>query len=133
MNKKGNPLKIKSMNIFNGHRIVAKSSTTAIGYHKLPLSNALWMKCYNGYATNRPELSDYFQLYQCQLSFALFYVESTLAISCQYLNHKNLSIPYVFSYTNIITFYIAYKKYEYGHLGCWYIKSIIYKRFLCSK
>ena len=22
------------------------------------------------------------------------------------------------------------KKYEYGHVGCWYIKSIICKRFL---
>ena len=24
----------------------------------------------------------------------------------------------------------AYKKYKYGHLGCWYNKSAFYKRFL---
>ena len=24
----------------------------------------------------------------------------------------------------------AYKKYEYGHLRCWYIKSTLYRRFL---
>ena len=24
----------------------------------------------------------------------------------------------------------AYEKYEYGHLGLWYIKSTLYKRFL---
>ena len=80
------------MNIFNGHRIVAKSSTTTAGYDKLLLSNALWMKFYSGHATCRPELSDYFQLYQCQLTFALFYAESTVPISCQYLNHKNFLV-----------------------------------------
>ena len=24
----------------------------------------------------------------------------------------------------------TYKKYQCGHLGCWYIKSTLYKRFL---
>ena len=98
MNKTGNSLKIKSMNIFNGHRIVAKSSTTAVGYDKLPLSNALWMKFYSGYATYRLELSDYFEVYQCQLSFAMFCAESTLIISCQYFNHKNFLVYSVYRF-----------------------------------
>ena len=38
----------------------------------------------------KPELNEYFHMYQCQLNFALFVVTNTLGISWQHLNHPNL-------------------------------------------
>ena len=37
-------VKIQFSNIFKDHHIVAKPSTTSVGYTEWPLSNALWMK-----------------------------------------------------------------------------------------
>ena len=43
LDEKGPSVKIKLQNIFKDHCIVAKSSTTAVGYDEWPLSNAPWM------------------------------------------------------------------------------------------
>ena len=40
------------------HRIVAKSSTMAVGYDEWPLSNTLWMKCHNNHGKYKTELNE---------------------------------------------------------------------------
>ena len=44
LNEKGLSVKIQLSNIFKNHYIVAKKSTTAVGFDEWPLSNTLWMK-----------------------------------------------------------------------------------------
>ena len=66
---------------FKDHHIVAKPSTTVVGYDEWPLSNALWMKFYNSHGKYKPELNEYFHMYQFQLNFALFCSASVLGIS----------------------------------------------------
>ena len=47
---------------------------------------------YNSHGKYKPELNEYFHMYQCQLNFALFCVTSVLGISWQHLNHPNLLV-----------------------------------------
>ena len=47
---------------------------------------------YNSHGKYKPELNEYFHMYQCQLNFALFCVTSALGISWQHLNHPNLLV-----------------------------------------
>ena len=54
LDKKGSSGKIQLSNIFKYHHIVAKPSTTALGYDKWPLSNTLWMKFYNSPGKYKP-------------------------------------------------------------------------------
>ena len=77
---------------------MAKPGTTAVGYDEWPLSNALWIKFCNSHGKYKPELNEYFHMYQCQLNFTLFYATSALCISRQHLNHPNLPVraPYRF-------------------------------------
>ena len=77
---------------------MAKPSTTAVGYDEWPLSNALWMKFYNSHGKYKPELNEYFHMYQCQLNFALFCAPSRLGISWQHLNHPNLLVRAVYRF-----------------------------------
>ena len=42
LDEKRPSVKIKLSNIFKDHQIVAKPSTTPVGYDEWPLSNALW-------------------------------------------------------------------------------------------
>ena len=71
------PSIIQLSNIFKYHPIVAKSSTTSVGYDEWSLPNALWMKFYNSHGKYKPELNEYFHMYRCQLNFALVFLGST--------------------------------------------------------
>ena len=64
LDEKGPSMKIQLSNIFKDHHIVAKLSTTSVGYDEWPLSDALWMKCYNSHGKYKPELNEYFPMYQ---------------------------------------------------------------------
>ena len=88
--EKGSCAKIQLSNIFKHHHVLAKPSSTPEGYDEWPLSNALCMKFYNSHDKHKPESNEYFYMYQCQLSFALFCATSALGISWQHLNHPNL-------------------------------------------
>ena len=57
LDEKGPSVKIQLSNIFKGHHIVAKSSTTTVVYDEWSLSNGLWMKFYNGHGKYKPELN----------------------------------------------------------------------------
>ena len=92
LNEKGLSVKIQLSNIFKNHYIVAKKSTTAVGFDEWPLSNILWMKIQNSHGNYNPELNKYFHMYQSQLNFALFCATSALGISQQHLNHPNLLV-----------------------------------------
>ena len=98
LDEKGPSAKIQLLNIFKDHHIVAKPSTTSVGCDKWPLSNALWMKFYNRYGKYKPELNEYFYMYQCQLNIALFCATSALCISWQHLNHPNLAVRIVYRF-----------------------------------
>ena len=47
--EKGPSVKIQLLNIFKDQYIVAKQSTTSVGYDEWPLTNALWMKFHDSY------------------------------------------------------------------------------------
>ena len=81
LNEKGPFVKIQLLNIFKDHQIVAQRSSTAVGYDEWLLSNALSMKFYNSHGKYKPELNEYFHMYQCQLNFAMFCATSALGIS----------------------------------------------------
>ena len=98
LDEKGLSVKIQLSNIFKDHHIVAKPSTTALGYDEWPLSNALWMKFYNNHGKQKPELNEYFHMYRCQLNFTLFWATSALGISWQHLNHPNLLVRIVYRF-----------------------------------
>ena len=69
-------------NIFKNHHIVAQSKPTTVGYDEWCLSLA----------------HEYFHIYRCQLSFAMFAVTSPLGISWQHLNHPNLLVRCVYRF-----------------------------------
>ena len=98
LDEKGPSVKIQLSNIFKDHHIVAQTSTTAVGYDEWPLSNSLWIKLYNGHGKYKPELNEYFHMYQYQLNFALFCAISALDISWQHLNHPNLLVGAVYRF-----------------------------------
>ena len=95
---KGPSVKIQLQNMFNDHHIVAKPSPIAVGYDEWLLFNALWLKFYNSHGKYRPELNEYFQRYEYQLSFAMFCATSALGISWQHLNHPNLILLSVYRF-----------------------------------
>ena len=49
LNEKESSVKIQLLNIFKDHHIVAKPSTTSVGYDEWSLSNALWMKFHDSH------------------------------------------------------------------------------------
>ena len=98
LDEKGPSIKIQLSNIFKDHHIVAKPSTTSVGYDEWPLSNALWMKFYNSHGKYKPELNKYFHMYRCRLNFALFCATSALGISWQHLNDPNLLVRSVYRF-----------------------------------
>ena len=53
---------------------------------------------YNSHGKYKPELNEYFQMYRCQLNFAMFCVTSALGISWQHLNHPNLLVRAVYRF-----------------------------------
>ena len=77
---------------------MSRQSTASVGYDEWPLSNALWIKFYNSHGKYKPELNEYFHMYQCQLNFALFCAPSRLGISWQHLNHPNLLVRAVYRF-----------------------------------
>ena len=52
---KGPSVKIQLSNIFKDYHIVAKRSTTAVGYDEWLLSNTIWIKLYNSHGKYKPE------------------------------------------------------------------------------
>ena len=98
LNEKGPFVNIQLSNIFKDHHILAKPSTTAIGYDEWSLSNTLWMKFYNSHGKYKPELNKYFHMYRCQLNFALFCATSALGMSWQHLYHSNLLVCAVYKF-----------------------------------
>ena len=98
LDEKGTSVNIQLPNIFKDHHIVAEPTTTTIGYDEWPLSLALWRKFYNIYGNYKPEFSEYFHIYRCQLNFAMFCVTSTLGIFWQHLNHLNLLVRSVYRF-----------------------------------
>ena len=56
----------------------------------------LWMKFCNSHGKYRPELNEYFHMYQFQLNIAMFCATSALGISGQHLNHPNLLLRSVY-------------------------------------
>ena len=81
LDEKGPSGKIQLMNIFKDRHIVAKPSPTTVDCDEWPLSIALWTKLYNSHGKYKPELNEYFHMYQCQLNFAMLCATSALGIS----------------------------------------------------
>ena len=71
---------------------------TSISYDRWPLSNTLWMKLYNGHGKYKPELSEYFQMYQYQLKGAIFCAISALGVSWRHLNHPSLLLGTIYRF-----------------------------------
>ena len=92
LDEKGTSAKIQLPNIFKGHYILAQPTPTTVGYDEWLLSLALWRKFYNSHDKYKPELNEYFHMYWCQLSFALFAVTNALGIFLQHLDHPNLLV-----------------------------------------
>ena len=91
-------VKIHLPNIFKDHHILAQPTPTTVGYDEWPLSFDLWRIFYNSHGKFKPELKEYFHMYQCQLNVALFVVTSALGISWQHLNHPNLLVRFVYRF-----------------------------------
>ena len=83
VDEKGTSLKIQLPNIFEDHHIVAQPTPTMVGYDEWPLSPTLRKKIHNSHGKYKPELHEYFHMYQYQLNFAMV----ALCISWQHLNH----------------------------------------------
>ena len=77
---------------------MAKQSTVTVVYDEWPLSNTLWMRFYNSHGKYKPELNEYFHMYQCQLNFVLFCATSALGIFCEHLNHPNFLVRAVYRF-----------------------------------
>ena len=77
MKKDRLPKYLQLPNIFKDHRIVARPTPMTVGYDEWPLSNALCIKFYNGHDKYKPELNEYFHMYQCQLNFVMFALQCT--------------------------------------------------------
>ena len=45
--------------------------SATVAYDEWPLSLSLWREFYNSHGKYKPELNEYFHMYQCQLNFAL--------------------------------------------------------------
>ena len=95
--EKGTSVKIQLPNISRDHRIVAKPISTTAG-DKWPLSFTLWRKCDSRHGKYKPELNEYFHMYQCQLNFTMFATANALGIPWQHLNHLNLLVLSVYRF-----------------------------------
>ena len=98
LDEKGALVKIQLPNIFKDLHIVAQPTTTGIGYDEWPLSLAILRNFYNSHGKYKPELNEYFDMYRCQLNFAMFAATSALGISWQHLNHPNLLVSAVYRF-----------------------------------
>ena len=98
LDEKGPSVKTQLSNFFKDHHIVAQPTATMVGYDEWPLSPALWRIFYNSHDKYKPELNEYFHMYQCQLNFIMFCVTSALGISWQHLNHPNLLVRSVYRF-----------------------------------
>ena len=97
-------VKIQLPKILKDHHIVAQPTPVTVGYYEWPLSLTLLKNIYNSHGKYKPELNEYFHMYQCQLNFVLFAVTSALGISRQHLNHPNLLVRPVYRFH--VYFYI---------------------------
>ena len=107
LDEKGPSVKIQLLNILKDHLIVAQTSPAAVGFDEWPLSNVLWIKFYNSHGKCKPELNEFYHMYQCQLNFVLFCATSALGISWQHFNNRNLLVSavyrfYVYFYVRLI-------------------------------
>ena len=126
LDEKGPSVKTQLSNFFKDHHIVAQPTATMVGYDEWPLSPALWRIFYNSHDKYKPELNEYFHMYQCQLNFSLFCVTSALGISWKHLNHPNLLVGVV------CRFHVYFHVRLIVHINCIinytinYIKSTYY-------
>ena len=81
LDEKGSSVNVQLPDIFKEHHIVPQLTPTTVGYDEWPLSFTLWRKCYNIQVKYKPELNEYFHMYQCQLNFPMFCATSALGIS----------------------------------------------------
>ena len=77
---KESSVEIQFLNTFKDHPIAA-FDLAVINYDRWPLSNFLWMEFYSGHNKYKPKLSEYFQMYQFQLNFAVLCAIIALGIS----------------------------------------------------
>ena len=98
LDEKGPPVKIQLRNIFKDDHIVAQPKHTTVGYDKWLLFLVLRRKFYNSHGKYKPELNQYFHMYQCQLNFAMFCFTDVLSICWQHLNHPNLHVRSVYRF-----------------------------------
>ena len=110
LDEKGPSVKIQPLNVFKDHHIMVRPSTTSVGYDEWSLSNAFWMKFSHG--KYKPKLNEYFQMYWCQLNFALFCATSALSISWQDLNHPNVLVHAVYRFH--VYFYVRLILHDLG-------------------
>ena len=110
-------------------------SPRAVGYDEWWLSLALWRTFYNNHGKYKPELNEYFQMYRCQLNFAMFCVTSALGISWQHPNHPNLLAHAVYRFH--VYFHVRIILHELGislpyEDGLNKVKNAYVKRAYCS-
>ena len=92
LDEKGPSVKIQFPSIFKDHDIVAKPKPITAGDER-PLSLALWRKVCHSHGKYKPELNEYFHMYQYQLNFAMSAATSALGVSWQHLNHPIYLYP----------------------------------------
>ena len=80
------------MKYFKDHHIVAQPTPTTVGYDEWPLFLALWREFYNSHGKYKPELNEYFHMYQCRLNYAMTCATSAFYMSWQHLNHPNFLV-----------------------------------------
>ena len=97
LDEKGPSGKIQLPNIVKDHHIIPKPSPSDQALDEWPLSIACWRNLY-GLGKYKPELSEYFHMFLCQLNFSLFCVTSARGISWQHLNHPNLLVRAVYRF-----------------------------------
>ena len=98
LDEKGTSVKIQLPNIFKDHHILAQPTPTTVDYNEWLLSLTLWRKFFNSHGKYKPQLNEYFQMYQCQLNFVIFCVTSALGISWQHLIRRNLLVLSVYRF-----------------------------------
>ena len=98
LDEKGPSVKIQLLNMFKDHHFVVKPSHIAVGFGEWLSFNALWLKFYNSHGKYRPELNEYFHMYEYQLTFTMFCGTSALGISWEPLNHPDLILLSVYRF-----------------------------------
>ena len=101
--------------------MISYSGSTTIGYDRWPLSNALQIKFYNGNGKYKPKLSEYIQMYQCQLNFLMFCATSVLDILGNILT---IQIHLYAVFVNFMCIFM-YERYCIIQVFHWHIRIVL--------